>query len=590
MKNYISYIIILVIGLFLGWLLFGTSKDKKNTHTDETVLGVDQMWTCSMHPQIMQPEPGDCPICGMDLIPAEVKTDGLEANQFKMTENAMALANIETSVVGENQSSSNSMTLSGKIQANDKSSAIQTAHFGGRIEVLNFKSEGEFVNNGAIIASIYSPELVTAQNELIEAMDIKNEQPELYNAVRNKLKFWKISEKQIQQIERTKIVVTNFNMYANTKGYVETVFVKEGNHVKEGAPLFKVANLNSVWAQLDAYEQDVKKLSVGQNISISLNAYPDTNIDTKIDYISPVLNDKTRTVSVRATLNNLDGKLKPGMLISATTKAQSNDMKSTTSVPKSAVLWTGKRSIVYVKVSNKSPVFELREIELGNANEGYYVVLSGLKNGEEIVTNGTFTIDAAAQLNGKLSMMNKAGGKIMTGHEGHLGMGNLTTSTNVDFSKADERLDVSIDFQNQLKVVVESYLLLKDNLVNDDTSGSINHGKNLLANLDRVDMKLLVDNDAHMQWMTLLKDIKTAATSLSNEIEIESQRNYFKPLSSSITKAVELFGINQTLYSQFCPMADNDKGAYWLSKEEEIFNPYFGDAMLKCGSVKQVIK
>ena len=572
MKNYISYIIILVIGLFLGWLLFGTSNKDENTHNHEVVSETNQMWTCSMHPQIMQQESGDCPICGMDLIPAEINSDGLLANQFKLTDNAMALANIETTSVGVGESFTNQLILSGKIQTNDKETALQTAHFGGRIEILNFKSEGEFVNNGAVIASIYSPELVTAQNELIEAMDIKNEQPELYKAVRNKLKFWKISEQQIQQIEQTKKVITNFKMYANTKGYIETIFVEEGNHVKEGTPLFKVANLNTVWAQLDVYEQDVRNLSIGQSVLISLNAFPDKNIEGKIDYISPILNDKTRTISVRATLKNSDGNLKPGMLISATTKLKTNDKGAVLSIPKSAVLWTGERSIVYVRVPNDSPVFELREITLGNAVGENYKVLSGLEQGEEIVINGAFTVDAAAQLNGKQSMMNNM---ILYEEEP---------------TEIIQRLEVSTTFQEQLKALVESYLTLKDYLVNDDASNTTKQAKLVLADLDKVDMKLLTNNDAHMQWMRLLKGIKNAAGSLAKETDIATQRNYFKPLSSSVTKAVELFGINQTVYLQFCPMADNDKGANWLSLTEEIFNPYFGDAMLKCGSVEQVIK
>ncbi|TJY37101.1 efflux RND transporter periplasmic adaptor subunit [Pontimicrobium aquaticum] len=572
MKKYVIYLGILAVGLILGWLLFGGSINKEASHNHDEVSEGNTMWTCSMHPQVMKPESGDCPICGMDLIPAEANTDGLEVNQFKMTENAMALANIETTTIGVGESSANQLTLSGKIQTNDKSSAIQTAHFGGRIEVLNFKSKGEFVNHGDVIASIYSPELVTAQNELIEAMDIKNEQPELYKAVRNKLKFWKISEQQIERLEQTKKVITNFKMYANTKGYIEAIFVEEGNHVKEGTPLFKVTNLNTVWAQLDAYEQDVKSLSLGQTILITVNAFPDKNIEGKIDYISPTFNDKTRTIPVRATLNNPTETLKPGMLISATTNLKSNDKEVVLSIPKSAVLWTGERSIVYVKVPNESPVFELREIALSNAVGENYKVLNGLEEGEEIVSNGTFTIDAAAQLNGKQSMMNR----VILNDE--------------DSSKTIERLKVSTTFQEQLKTVVESYLVLKDYLVSDDASNTGKQAKIVLDNLDNVDMTLLVDNSAHMQWMELLNNIKTAANSLSEETDIASQRKYFKPLSSNITKTVELFGINQAVYSQFCPMADDDKGAYWLSLSNEIRNPYFGDAMLKCGSVEKIIK
>lgn len=572
MKNnkIIIYIGILVIGVLLGWLLFGGQSNNQIEHNHIEVANANQMWTCSMHPQILKPEAGDCPICGMDLIPAEVGVDGLAADQFKMTENAMALANIETTIIGDIETTGNSVTLSGKIDTNDKESAVQTAHFGGRIETLYFKSEGELVKKGALIASIYSPELVTAQNELIEAIDIKNEQPELYKAVRNKLKSWKISEQQILELEHTSKVIVNFNMYANTVGYIETVFVEEGNHVKEGAPLFKVANLNSVWAHLDAYEQDVKNLKIGQDISIKLNAYPNEKIAANIDYIDPVLNNKTRTVTVRATLANYNGKLKPGMLISGRVQLDTNTENSLVSIPKSAVMWTGKRSIVYVKVAKGSPVFELREVELGNATGTSYIVLKGLNNGEEIVTNGTFTIDAAAQLQGKRSMMNNA-------------------KTEEEKGKKIERLKVSNTFQNQLKSVVDSYLLLKENLVLEKAINSKGNAQNLLDNMVKVDMKLLANNDAHMQWMTLEKEIKASANSIVNSNDIVGQRKHFKPLSKYLTNAVALFGINQTIYSQFCPMADNDKGGFWLSLEEEIQNPYFGDAMLRCGSVEQII-
>ncbi|WP_347922731.1 efflux RND transporter periplasmic adaptor subunit [Pontimicrobium sp. SW4] len=575
MKNnkIVIYIGILTIGLVLGWLLFGSSPRNNIEHNYTEVSEDGKMWTCSMHPQIMQPEPGDCPICGMDLIPVETNDVGLAADQFKMTNNAIALANIETTILtsSEKSNANGGLKLSGKIIANDNTTAIQAAHFGGRIEKLIFKSEGEYVSNGTLIASIYSPDLVTAQNELIEALDIKNEQPELYKAVRNKLKYWKISEQQIQNLERTKRVVNNFNMYATTNGFIEKMLVEEGNHVKEGASLFKVTNLNTVWAQLDVYEQDVKRLSLNQDIVINLNAYPDEIISAKIDYISPILNNDTRTVTVRATLINPKGKLKPGMLISGLVKLDETIKDETISVPKSAVMWTGKRSIVYVKTSNEEPVFELREVQVGASVGSNFLILSGLNPNDEIVTNGTFTVDAAAQLQGKRSMMN------------HI---NANKSNQIKI----ERLQAPEPFQKQLKKVVDSYLLLKDDLVNDKASSSVVYAKKILVDLNNVDMTLLTSKAAHNQWMSLLNEIKTSANFLSKANDIESQRKHFKPLSSSLTKVVELFGINRTVYSQFCPMADNDKGAFWLSLNEEIRNPYFGDAMLECGSVKQTIE
>ena len=420
MKKYIVYIGILALGLLLGWFIFGnaTSLDEHD-HTEQKD---SKHWTCSMHPQIDLTEFGPCPICGMDLISKTSSAEELSANQFKMTKNAIALANIETVVIGTNSTVSKTLTLSGKIAINDKSNAIQAAHFGGRIEELNFKTVGEFVSKGDLIASIYSPELVTAQNELIEAISIKESQPELYKAVRNKLKYWKVSEKQIQDIEYNKIVLNNFNMYANVSGYISEIFIEEGNHVKEGTPLFNVANLGTLWANFDVYEQDLSHLNMGQALIIKLNAYPDKIIEAKIDYINPLFNNETRTVSVRATLQNNNNLLKPGMFITSALELDSVISKTQTiRAPKSAVMWTGKRSVVYVKVSSVQPIFELREVSLGVDLGDYYEVLRGLKSGDEIVSNGTFTVDAAAQLQGKTSMMNRTLDNSES-HENHQGM------------------------------------------------------------------------------------------------------------------------------------------------------------------------
>jgi len=250
-KQIILLVVTLVAGILIGKFAFSNSeKHTSNTHQNESV---EAHWTCSMHPQIDMPEFGQCPICGMDLIPKETNSnDALSAKSFKMSKNAMALANIETVVVGTKNSEENpTLKVSGKIRVNENETALQTAHFGGRIEKLYYKSIGDYIKKGALIAKVYSPELVTAQNELIEALKVKELQPELYKAVRNKIKLWKISEKQIQQIERTKKVITYFNMYATVSGYINEILVQEGAHIKEGTPMFKVSKLQTVWAVFD---------------------------------------------------------------------------------------------------------------------------------------------------------------------------------------------------------------------------------------------------------------------------------------------------------------------------------------------------
>ncbi|QHI36560.1 Cation efflux system protein CusB [Kordia antarctica] len=598
-KNIIYIGVALIVGLLGGFLLFGggsadiATNKITDSHEHSVEIVSNQMWTCSMHPQIMREEPGDCPICGMDLIPAETGAEGLNANEIKMTENAMALANIQTSVVEQGQVGDNSLKLSGKIMTNEESNAVQVTYFGGRIEKLYVNSTGERVSAGQRLATIYSPELVAAQQELLTASSLKESQPELYKAVRNKLKLWKLSEKQINAIESAGKIQENFPVFATVSGTVTNKMVEEGDYVKQGQPLYKIANFNTVWAEFDAYENQIALLKKGQTIKVNTNAYRNEVFDAKISFIDPLLNSATRTIVIRTVLNNKSDKFKPGMFVEGKVEGIQSNSNSTVTVPATAVMWTGERSVVYIKTKPNESVFEMREVLLGNANGDTYTILEGLENGDEVVTNGTFTVDAAAQLQGKKSMMNAEGGKTTTGHEGHLGMqdgdsGNKTDKTN--HSEMKERIVVSNKFQNQLKQVFDDYILLKDALVNDNNNEAQIAAKKIGQNLAKVDMKLLSNEKAHNHWMTIEKELKTAASAIENSSEIATQRGHFKHLSAHMISSIQLFGINQKVYSEFCPMADNNKGAYWLSLEKEIRNPYYGDAMLKCGEVRDTIE
>jgi len=590
MKKYIIYIGILAVGLLLGWFLFGGSSNTETEHNHDTVTETNQMWTCSMHPQIMQPESGDCPICGMDLIPATSSSEGLLADQFMLTKNAMALANIQTSIVGNGKTEDNSIKLSGKIVENEEANAVQVSYFSGRIERLNVSFTGEKVRKGQLLATIYSPELYAAQQELITASSLKESQPALYKAVRNKLKLWKLSENQINQIETSGKVIENFPVYATVSGTVSEKLVEQGDYIKQGQPLLKIANLNTVWANFDVYENQINLFKKGQEVIVTTNANPNKEFKAKVDFIDPVLDTRTRTIKLRVVLKNKNDVFKPGMFVEGKIKGITSSKGQVLTIPSSAVLWTGERSVVYIKTNPDQPIFEMREITLGNQIGDNYEVLDGLNNGDEIVTNGTFTVDAAAQLQGKKSMMNKEGGKVMTGHEGHLDIETTKTKDDTNHSQMNERIKVSKGFQNQLKVVFNDYIKLKDALVKDDSDNVMAESKKLLNSLSEVDMKLLMDKEAHNHWMSLEKEIKASATSISNTSGIKGQRDHFKHLSSHLIKVLQLFGVNEKVFVEFCPMADNNNGAYWLSKEEKVINPYFGDAMLTCGEVKQVIE
>ncbi|QXP64698.1 efflux RND transporter periplasmic adaptor subunit [Polaribacter sp. HaHaR_3_91] len=592
MKKYIIYIAVLAVGFLLGWMFFGgntTSTETVHKHNEATET--NQMWTCSMHPQIMQPEAGDCPICGMDLIPAASSEEGLLADQFKLSKNAMALANIQTSIVGESVSNENlGFILSGKITENEDETATMPAHFNGRVEKLFVNSLGERVHKGQAVAQIYSPALIAAQQELITAYKLKASQPQLYNAVKNKFKNWMIHGKQLEEVEQTGQVKNSFTIYSHVSGVVTEIAINVGSHIMDGKPIFKVSNLNSVWANFDVYENQISQFKKGQNIVVTTKAYSNKEFKGKVDFIDPILDSKTRTVKLRVVLNNKNELFKPGMFVEGKIKAvDSSDKEEVLTIPASAILWTGKRSVVYLKSNANEPVFQIQEITLGNQFGDNYQVMEGLNNGDEIVTNGTFTVDAAAQLQGKKSMMNKKGGKVMTGHEGHLGMNNNSSEVKKPLNK-NERIEVSKEFKNQLQVVFNDYIKIKNALAINDIKELKNQSKLLLKNVTKVDMKLLNDKKAHQHWMSSEKEIKAMANLMLNTADITMQRTYFKHLSSNMINILEVFGVNKEVYLLFCPMSDNNKGAYWLSTTEKVVNPYFGGAMLTCGDVKQVIK
>ena len=409
-NNTVKYAALLLVGLLLGWLVFGGSGT--HGHNGEEVATQEAekiIWTCSMHPQIRQDKPGKCPLCAMDLTPlksGDGGDDNIDDDAIQMSKEAMALANIQTTLVNSSDASKE-INLYGTIQVDERLQHSQTAHVGGRIERLAVNFTGEPVQQGQLIATIYSPDLLTAQQELLEAEKLKSFQPLLVDAAKEKLRLWKMSEKQINQILTTGKASPMVNVYANASGIVVAKNVNQGDYISQGTVLYTISNLNKVWAVFDAYEKDLPFLKVGDELSYTLQSLPGEVYKGKIAFINPILDATTRTAKVRVETVNKDHLLKPEMYANATIKAPMKQYNNEMVIPKSAVLWTGKRSVIYVKVPDtNTPAFMMREIVLGPSLGDSYVVLSGLVAGEEIVTNGVFTIDSSAQLEGKRSMMN----------------------------------------------------------------------------------------------------------------------------------------------------------------------------------------
>jgi Cu(I)/Ag(I) efflux system membrane fusion protein len=346
----------------------------------------------------------------MDLIPLNQNNTSFDPATIHLTKEAAQLANVLTSVVSR-QKPIKEVRLYGKVQADERMLQSQVSYLPGRIEKLSVNYTGESVRKGQTLAVIYSPDLVTAQQELLETAKTKSSQPVLYEAAKEKLRQWKLTDKQISDIESSGVAKSDFEVYANTTGIVTARRVNNGDYISPGTVLLDVADLSHVWLLFDAYESDLPFLAKGNPITFSVQAMPGASFSGNVSFIDPVLDPVTRVAKVRVEVSNQDGKLKPEMFATGIISANLDQYSDQLVIPGTAVLWTGKRSVVYVKqTGTDEPVFKMRDIEIGPMLGNSYVVMSGLMDGEEIVTQGAFSVDAAAQLEGKPSMMNPAGG------------------------------------------------------------------------------------------------------------------------------------------------------------------------------------
>ncbi|WP_424002319.1 efflux RND transporter periplasmic adaptor subunit [Maribacter sp. IgM3_T14_3] len=563
-KKYAVYLVVLLFGLLLGYWFFGESDTNKSIEVENSVDKIT--FTCSMHPNVDSDEKGTCPICRMDLVKRRVDFNTQFDNSFQMSERAVALANVQTSIIGFS-AQNGQVTLSGEITSNDKTNATQTTLFDGRLDKLEVNYIGEYVRKGQVIGTIYSPDLYLAQDKLLTSASYKDTHEKLYAAARNTLGLWKLTDKQIDDLLKSGKPIQNFPLVADVAGTVVEIIASEGNYFKQGDPLFKVSRLSTVWAVFQAYENQMPLLKIGQQIEIVSEAFKGTSLKATISFIEPLLDRGSRVVSVRADISNKDGKWKPGMFVEGKVNVEGADEKLLM-VPKSAVLWTGERSVVYKKVNANIPEFEMLQVQLGESVGKNYIVLEGLQTGDEIVTNGAFVIDAAAQLQGKNSMMYS---------------NNLEISQN---AKHEEHLNKLTLEQNQnLKEALKVYFDFKDALVE---SNSIN--STLLA--EKLYKALVLVNQTGMD-NNLQGNIKSALTSLviiEKSKDLEKNRLEFKNLSNAIIFiSSQITDYGNPIYIQHCPMADNNTGGDWLSLDKAIKNPYFGDKMLTCGSIIKVI-
>lgn len=580
-----------------------------------------ELWTCPMHPQIKLPDPGDCPICSMDLVP--FVSDGLGPRQFAMSEASRKLARIETSVV-ERRSVTVPVRLVGKVDFDETAIKTIASRVSGRLDRLYVDYTGVPVGKGEHLVWLYSPDLLTAQEELLEAkkrlVNTKGEASEFlaasnrkaWSSSRAKLLLWGLTKEQVDEIETRGTAEDHMMITSPVSGIVIHKALNQGDYVKEGTRIYQIADLRHLWIRLDAYEQDLPWIRYGQKISIRTESLPGDALEGWISFIDPVLDPRTRTVKVRVNIANPKGRLKPGMFVRALLEAKVtghgdvmdpslagkwicpmhpevvedqagpcricgmplkkaeelghiavSESTKPLVVPVSAVLVTGKRAVVYLEVpGQKRPTYEGREVVLGARAGDHYIIKDGLREGDRVVTRGAFRIDSSLQILAKPSMMSQ-------GRE-----------------KAVYKGKESQPFRASFVPFYEGYHLVMEALAADDFAAAGKAWTKMEEALHGID-PVLLPRRAREVWDTEKVTLRSALATGAKAKDIEALRKPFEPISRSLISLEVIFGHQgpAKLYRAYCPMAFDDKGAPWIQRDDEIRNPYFGDAMYRCGDI-----
>lgn len=551
-----------VLAAIFGFGIFLGRVGSNHTQTNEAVKVLDSavVWTCSMHPNVQQPHKGACPLCGMDLIPQ--KESSFASNRISMSDTAMKLAQVQTSLVRKG-ALHKELRVSGTVQIAESRRFVLSSHISGRVERLLVDFTGDVVRKGQIIAYVYSPDIVTAQEELLEAWKNRSQSPHFLSAAKAKLRNWKIEDAQIEEILRSGKVQEQVAIIADSGGTVLEKNITLGNHVNRGETMFVVADLSQMWVMFDIYEADLMWIREGDEVEFNIVSLPQQNFRGRVQFIDPIINPKTRTAQARVEIKNPEKLLKPSQFAQGTVLSTQASSAESLYVPKTAVLWTGKRSLVYVKNENEQGVsFEMKQIEVGALMGENWIVLDGLTEGQEIVSHGVFAIDSAAQLQGKQSMMNLA----------------VEAKSNIVLREEEKRLFLS---------VLDSYLAYKDALVSDNFPAAQQAVQKLSQSVSAIDLSALSEK-VRGSWFSIDKKLRTSLELSQQQTDLYGLRSEFKNLSGVLISMVLAFGsLRQPLYLEYCPMAENNTGGNWLSVEPNIQNPYFGASMLTCGEVQE---
>jgi Cu(I)/Ag(I) efflux system membrane fusion protein len=561
-----------------------SGNQKKATHDHEQVSGAKTKYTCSMHPQIVQDEPGTCPICGMDLV--AIDRTACNSNDVMLNDTQVLLANITTQPVTKT-SVGQTIAINARLTANEERSEVIGSRAAGRVEKLHIKESGRNVRAGDPLYELYSETLLTLQREYLLAREqylslgkTESRYQSFLTAAEKKLLLYGLTKQQIEELGRSKTTQPGITFLAPTSGVITEVNATEGQYLPEGGNLYRIENIDKLWVEAELYANESNYVRIGDKVTIQVSGFESDPVDAKIVFLSPEFRANTQIILMRAELKNRKQQFRPGMQAQVLFSHSSHEAIA---VPPDAVIHEGKGSHVYIQVGRNT--FRPQMVKTGIENFQQVEIMEGLEEKDTVVITGAYLLYSEIVL--------KKGGDPIAGHN-HDAMRTMKSASDNKKQpqpmESGDRFTVDPKFAAQLNQLLTPYLKLKDALVESDTKAASAQSQKFFSDLQKAKITDLKES-ANQEWLKTLGMLAQSLRDIQNTDDLAKQRAAFAVLSDALYSAIKIFNVKGlNAYYQYCPMAFNNKGAFWISASEEISNPYFGNAMLQCGETKEILK
>ncbi|HEX3446521.1 MAG TPA: efflux RND transporter periplasmic adaptor subunit [Chthoniobacterales bacterium] len=600
------YRIFMILGIAMGLLaLSGCSKPAAKPVADNDI----DYWTCTMHPSVHSKVPGKCPICSMDLVPVKKKTAPMAATKT-MSNGSMGDMNMGPSAKSSSESTEFTVPVErqqqigvtyatvrkrpielsirsvGILESDPSQSFDYVARVDCYVQELKISSPGQEVLQGQPLLTIYSPDLRSTEQELVNLLNDRDRgggrgsNDQLVEASKRRLKLWNVSDQEIAELEKSRKPSDQLILRSPFDGVVSEVMGRPGMSVKTGDKLASVLDLSHLWVWAEFYENEIELLKPGQTIDVSLPAFSNQTFQGKIAVINPMIDAVKRTTRVRIDLPNPKGQLRPGMY--ANVEVKIDDGEGLT-IPVQAALPTGERMLVfldrgegkllprYVRVARSFTTFD------GQEQGSYYQVVNGLQEGDRIVASANFLIDAESQVQGALKDFQEPEPSATPARRMHAEMDPARAALSQLGRKLYEDLLVS-------------YSALRAELAADSLSGAQDSANTFLVQLRAIHEQLL----DHVPDPTAYDEALDSLYELVQKFHpstLDEGRVQFGQISDKLIAMLTIYPdpLDGSWNVVQCPMWKQSP-ARWIQNGQEIKNPFFGKAMPECGQIQGQLK